>query len=248
MVGVNYELVDYGWLYDRGRRLKFKKTRNRLPHHRQVAISERWQENRAAVRLAGRIIPPNPLPSGVVITWINSRNLEICVCLPEGSTNSKYHLSEWGLLASGVGEFDRTVMADVFRISSANSKLLAVCTLDFLNRLLNLKCWGDSVLLSLSRFHQYKAFYRQIDSRINAGLWDFQSALDAVLGPPTKEMLNDQVSRKGFDCISKNARLATLRHQFTPYDYLWRTQRTSINEAQIWAEWAEQTLEEINNA
>ncbi len=248
MVGSNYVKSGRGWLIHRGKRLRSVARNNRQPYYKQEASKARWQEKRTQKLMSGEILTSNPLPCGVELTMISSNKLEFCVCLPEGSLNRDFHLSRWGLLGDDAGDFDRSVMADIFTISTANSKLTAVCALDFLDRILNLKPWDGTVNLTLKNFARPDAFYAHVESQINGGVWDFERAIARVVKTPQMSEIEAQKMKSFGSPNTEAACIATIRHRFTPYDYLWQTKKKTIVEAQSWADWASNLYSEILNA
>lgn len=248
MVGSNYVKSGRGWLIHRGRRLQSEKTRNRQPYYRQEINSVPWMERRIKRMLSGEILRPSPLPCGVEIARLDPTKLEFCVCLPEGNLNRDFHLSYWDLLDGNAGHFDRSVMADIFTISTANSKLTAVCALDFLDRILNLKPWDGTVNLTLKNFARPDAFYAHVESQINGGVWDFEREIARVLKTPQMSEIEAQKMKSFGSPNIEAACIATIRHRFTPYDYLWQTKKKTIVEAQSWADWASNLYSEILNA
>lgn len=243
MLGGIYVLSDGLWLRDRARRLSRDRDFERQPYHKQELILEKrrvqWQKRLEA----GEVIKPNPLPSGIEVQ-AKGKLLAVCACLPEGATNRQYHLANHGIqISHKIDSFDRSVMADIVEIRSKNHKLAAICALDFLDRLLNLRCWNsDEIPLTLNGFARPEAFWAHVDRSINAGDWDFESRLQSVCDRPTTAEV-DLCARLRFGREpGAEARTATIRHEFTPYDYLWQTGRGG---AQYWADWASVTYSEL---
>lgn len=243
MLGGLYVLSDGLWMRDRIRRLSRDRAFQRQPYHKQELILGKGADHRRKRLEAGETLKPRPLPSGIEIE-VRGKMLFVCACLPEGATNRQYHLSNHGIqISHRLDTFDRSVMADIVGIRSENHKLAAICALDFLDRLLNLRCWDSAEIpLTLKGFARPEAFWAHVDRSINGGEWDFDARLEAVLENPTA----DDVDRRALLRFGREptieARIATIRHEYTPYDYFWQTGRDGAEE---WVKWANQKYSEL---
>lgn len=222
------------WVADRLRILERQKKLDRQPRFKQRLEFDWRAEQSSRKLLAGEVLQSRFLPYGVSIETYQS-GLLIYVGLPEQSINRNYWLEAYGLKSPDYGSTDRSLMCSCLPLRSANPNLLVCCVLDFLDRVLNLRHWGNKpvpIELNIPEPSKEK-LWSMIDSKINGGTWDFQEALAAVLKPPP-----DRPSQSRF--VDRANLASILRHEWSPYDYCWGTQKTTYKEAcKTWGQWAE---------